>query len=318
METLDFVLAAVTSFCFMSKLDLEDAYLTYPIFFPHCKLLKFQWNNQTYMYIVMPFGLAEVPRKFTKAVKVVLTFIRGFGIVLFMYIDDAWIYGLKYEQCWQNTLFTARTLVKVGFLINMKKSVWIPSQIIEFLGFIIDSRQMVVYLSDKKSKSVLDLCQQLLDSESVTIRFLCKVIGKLISIFRVLPLGQAHYRTLERCKLHHLRKNRWNYNAFCSLDFKCFRDLSWWIKHVPAAQAPITRPLPSQTLYVDAYDQSWGAYFRGVKARGHFNQQELSFSINTKETLAVWYGLLSFHSWFTQGHILVRSIAPLQLVLLGN
>ena len=69
METLHHILTLVTKDCFMAIFDLQDAYLVVSIAGVHVKFLKFEWRGRVYMYVVMPFGLAEAPRKFTKLIK---------------------------------------------------------------------------------------------------------------------------------------------------------------------------------------------------------------------------------------------------------
>ena len=45
----------------MTKLDLQDAYLTVPIFHSHRRFLRFQWRAQAYQFRCLPFGLATAP-----------------------------------------------------------------------------------------------------------------------------------------------------------------------------------------------------------------------------------------------------------------
>ena len=55
------------------------------------------------------------------------------------------------------------------------------TKIIEFLGFIINSVNMTVSLSDKKTESVRKAIREVLHKEKVTIRDVCRVIGKIIA-----------------------------------------------------------------------------------------------------------------------------------------
>ena len=50
----------------MVKLDLKDAYLTVPMYQEHWKFLKFQCQNQTWQFKVLPFGLNSAPYTFMK------------------------------------------------------------------------------------------------------------------------------------------------------------------------------------------------------------------------------------------------------------
>ena len=72
----------------MGKLDLQDAYLTVPVFQPHRRFLRFQWRTQTYQFRCLPFGLATASRVFTKLMRPVVTCLRQQGIRLVQYLDD--------------------------------------------------------------------------------------------------------------------------------------------------------------------------------------------------------------------------------------
>ena len=63
------ILSLVSPGCFMAVFDLKDAYLVVPIAGSY---VKFIWNGQVYMYVVLPFGLSSAPRKFMKLLKPIL------------------------------------------------------------------------------------------------------------------------------------------------------------------------------------------------------------------------------------------------------
>lgn len=72
-------------------------------------------------------------------------------------------------------------VTKLGFLVHPDKSVFQPTQIIEFLGFIINSITMFVSLTLTKAARVHKACQDLLNNKHITIREVAHVIGLLVS-----------------------------------------------------------------------------------------------------------------------------------------
>ena len=46
------------------------------------------------------------------------------------------------------------------FVVHSEKSVFVPSQEIEYLGFIINSVTMTVTLTTKKKRKIFDICQE--------------------------------------------------------------------------------------------------------------------------------------------------------------
>ena len=57
----------------------------------------------------------------------------------------------------------------------------------------------------------------------------------------------------------------------------------------------------------DALGYGWGCNFNGQTTNGHFSEAELPLSINTKETLAIWYGFSSFSHLLGNSHIKLLS-----------
>ena len=116
-----------------------------------------------------------------------------------------------------------------------------------------------------------------------------------------------HYRSLERVKIAALKRNHGNFETWCSIDQSCIDDLLWWQENLPNAMAPIARGAPSASFSVDASGHGWGAVYGNHTANGHFSLFERTYTSNTKETLAVLYGLWSFAHFFPQSHVLILS-----------
>ena len=84
-------------------------------------------------------------------------------------------------------------------------------------------------------------------------------------------------------------------------------ELQWWIHNVPHTCAPISRGNPTDVLFTDSSKGSWGSFFNGVKARGHFTPQEAANIIAVKELFAAFFGFKSFLRHFSGSHVLIRS-----------
>ena len=88
-------------------------------------------------------------------------------------------------------------LTKLGFCINPEKSVFIRSQKLTFLGFVLDSIAMIVTPTGEKVQRILSVCTTLLKTQMPTIKQVAKVIGILVSNFPSAQYGPLHYRYLE-------------------------------------------------------------------------------------------------------------------------
>lgn len=110
---------------------------------------------QLYAFQCLPFGLASAPRVFTKILKVIFSHIRSIGIDSYFYIDDSLLHAERFYTSVINTKKVQQFIQSVGFNINMEKSVFIPSQRITFLGYIIDSVLFRVFLPEDKYRKLL-------------------------------------------------------------------------------------------------------------------------------------------------------------------
>lgn len=98
-----------------------------------------------------------------------------------MYIDDTYLQSETEESCCNNVEATATLLTKVGFVINPEKSLWQPTQCIEFLGFVLHSVTMNIFLTKFKKERISELCKSMLKKKLITIRECSQFIGALIS-----------------------------------------------------------------------------------------------------------------------------------------
>ena len=66
MDTLETAIRLMTPCCFMTSIDLKDAYYSVPIAPEHQKYLKFMWRDQLYAFTCLPMGLTSGPRIYQK------------------------------------------------------------------------------------------------------------------------------------------------------------------------------------------------------------------------------------------------------------
>ena len=71
-----------------------------------------------------------------------------------MLLGDMLLFGNSYKLCAINVQKTTELLVKVGFVINVSKSNFIPTKEIEFLGFTLNSDDMSIALPESKTQDI--------------------------------------------------------------------------------------------------------------------------------------------------------------------
>jgi hypothetical protein len=97
----------------------------------------------------LPNGLTTAPRIFTKILKVPFSHLRKRGHTNVAYIDDSLLISNSYSECSVNISETVSLLDSLGFTIHPAKSVMQPTQIIIFLGFVLNSQNMTIRLTNE-------------------------------------------------------------------------------------------------------------------------------------------------------------------------
>ena len=145
----------------MVSIDLKDAYYSVPVADEDRKLLKFQWGDRYFQFTCLLNGLACAPRLFTKLLKPVYTHIRYMGHTCIGHIDDSLLVGYEFTACKKNVFDTVDTFCSLGFIVHPDKSIFEPTQEIEFLGFLLNSVSIAIRLPTAKANYVKKACVDL-------------------------------------------------------------------------------------------------------------------------------------------------------------
>ena len=145
------------------------------------KYLRILWEGQKYQYTCLPNGLATAPRIFTKIMKPVYSTPRKQGHANVSYIDDSLIVSKTESECSINIKETVQLLDNLGLTIHPEKSVLTPTNLIQFLGFWINSVEMKVSLTREKIEAIVKLSKEILREKTITIRRFAQLIGKLVA-----------------------------------------------------------------------------------------------------------------------------------------
>ena len=294
MDILHTVTKLIEKDCFMASIDLKDAYYSVPITRNDRKYPRFLWRGNLFQFTCLPKGLSCTPRKFTKLLKPALSELHLRGHISSAYIDDMYLQGQTYKECVHNVIDSIVQIDSLGLVAHPGKSVFNPSQQLEFLGFILNSVSMTIRLTPEKAVGLKTTCHALLTNPSPTIRELARVVGKIVSSFPGVMYGPLHYRMLERDKILALQTSCWDFDKHMSLSPEAKSELSWWINNFVGAHNLLTREAPTITLTTDASKLGWGAVLGTQSTGGLWSSTESQNHINYLELLAVFLGLQTF------------------------
>ena len=166
---------------------------------------------------------------------------------------------------------------------------------------------MTVALTDDKCNRLIDLCKQLKNGTSITIRQTAQVLGTMISYLPGVELGTLHYRELEHCKIKALKSSKGNYDDIMTLTDDAICDITWWIENLHSQYTLICKPHPTVYLETDSSKEMWGAVRGQNKTGGCWSLSEQEDHINILEMRAILLGLQSLCSTCSNTHIRVKT-----------
>lgn len=291
--------------CVMATLDLKDAYYMIPIHKDYRKYLRFFCNSQLFEFTCLPFGLCTAPYVFTKLMKPAISYLRGLGLTIIIYIDDILFIEKSVNQCSLH-LETAKSLFsKLGLLINYKKCQLTPEIRCKFLGFIFNSEKMQIELPESKREKIRSLVKEFKLGEKCTIQRFAEMLGFLVSCCPAVKYGPVYTKACERSKFKALQKNLDNYNSKFIVDCNAFAELEWWRKVGALNNNPIRHSSYSLTISSDASKTGWDISCNKELAHGFWKEHERLCSINFLELKAAFFGLKCFANNYKNCQVLL-------------
>ena len=290
---------------YMGSIDLVNAYFSVSIDRKFRKYFKFVWQGELFQFTCLPNGLCLAPQMFTQLLKPIYASLHEKGHDSTYYLDDSLILGHSESECVKNLQDTVDLFSKLGFFIHKDKSSLIPKRKIEYLGFIINSEEMNISLTEKRKNKLLQACFLVKGSVKVSIRLLASLIGLMVASFLAIPMGKIYYRYLEKEKTVGLRLGKDNWEKKILLSEKALEEIDWWIRNIDS-KTPIDRGKPTIIITSDASEKGYGAVCDGRVINGMWTCKEKENHINFLELLAVYFALKVFADNLFGTHIRLR------------
>lgn len=306
LEDYRTVTKLLTRNCYMSTIDLKDAYFLVPIHNSDKKYLRFVWKQELYEFQVLPFGLNTAPYVFTKILKPVVQHLRSMGFISVIYLDDIWCSGSTYADCSINVQKTITTLSDLGFIINNEKSSLSPSMCVTFLGFEFNSKEYTISLPTKKRYNIKQEIHKFLSLKFCKIRELAHLTGLLVAACPAIDYGFLYTKEMERQKFIYLNKFNNNFEKIMPLSKKLIPDFKWWFLHIDTDVSKIKCGIYTLEIFSDSSLTGWGASCGKEKAAGLWNEKERQQHINYLELTAAFLALKAFTNNLQNCEILLR------------
>ena len=292
METIQSVLLSVRQGDWMASIDLKEAYLQVPVHPASRHFLRFMFRDTVYQFKALCFGLSTAPQVFTRVMAPVSAILHSMGIRMRRYLDD-WLVQSSSRESLLGDLQTVLQLChELGIVVNPQKSNLVPSQVVQYLGVVIDSTSFRASPSEERISRLQSAAAEFQSCASPTASFWLSLLCVLSLLAHLVPGGRLRMRSLQLCL--HRSWDRQDLEAPVYASMECLRDLQWWL-HLLRLSLGVSLCQVSPDLHFWS-DVGWGAHLDRQIASGLWDAQQAALSINARELLAVKLGLHQFQS----------------------
>ena len=166
MDHIDKVVNLLHLFDFMGLLDLPSAYGQVHLDTRYQKFFQFTWRGVFYCYVTLPQGFSDSPRMFVRITSPLMAYLQDRLVDILIYIDNMFLHASNSAELSMNLAKTLDLFDKCGLLVNKQKSCIVPTQQMEFLGFLFDSIEYTSSVTDDKHQALLNLITKIYSDAS--------------------------------------------------------------------------------------------------------------------------------------------------------
>ncbi|KAA6360853.1 MAG: hypothetical protein EZS28_043620, partial [Streblomastix strix] len=267
----------------------------------------------------MSFGTKHSSIFFAEAIESILRQIRiHLELKILKYCDDILLIHQDKQTLKTQTMEIMKTLDQFGWTISIDKCETEPKQVITFLRWIWNLREMNIRMSEERKSKMIqalkDWCNTVSRSKNVKIRQLAALIGRLNFLRTEIKEASLYLIELDKAKTQALKTNSWD--GTMTVNKIVIKELKWWIRRIGDNQPEsLTNKTIACMQTTDASSQGWVAtliYENQIELIQHdcWSEKEAEMTSNAKEIKAIYYGILRFEQVFKKMQnqaVLIRS-----------
>ena len=187
----------------IAKIDVKSAYRIVPVHPDDRHLLGMSWENQIFVYAVLPFGLRSAPKIFNALTDALEWIVKMQGVRdVWHYLDDFIVCGAPESSVCANGLQSLVDTCQYLGISLAEEKVEGPSTCLTFLGIEIDTVVQKVRLPVRKVVELCELLKGWQDKKRCGKRELLSIAGKLQHAASVVRSGRTFVRRLFDLSAH--------------------------------------------------------------------------------------------------------------------
>ena len=199
METIQSVLLSVRQGDWMASITLMEAYLQVLVPPASRHFLRFMFRDTVYHFKALCFGLSPAPQIFPRVMALVSAILLSLGVRVRRYLDD-WLVQSPSRGSLLGDLQTGLQLChELGVVVNPQQSNLVPSQVVLYLGVVIDSASFRASPSAERISRLQSTAAEFQSCASPTAGLWLSLLGVLSSLAHLVPGGRLRMRSLQLC-----------------------------------------------------------------------------------------------------------------------
>jgi hypothetical protein len=212
-----------------------------------------------FRFTVLPFGLATGPYIFTKVMRPLVKHWRAAAHKIIVYLDDGMGASHSFSSCLNQATRVRSDVISSGFVPNVEKCIWFPTQRLTWLGLDWDLKMKSLSIPQKKITKMLVSINAILVSRKVKARQLASVTGLIVSNLIVF----GNICKLMTKALHRQIDCRSSWDSVLNLDSESINELEFWLSSVSELNCRSISIRPSlfrRVVYSDASNTGCAAF----------------------------------------------------------
>ena len=293
METVASILQSLCLRDWMVSLDLQDAYLQVPVHPSSRHYMRSCMGDSVLQFHTLCFSLSTAPQVFMWVTAPVSAIMHRYGFRILRYLDDWLVLGSSFLDIVLARDFLLWLCQELGVRVNLSKSSLDPSQTLDYLGMRLQTCPLKVFPTPKCVQKLSSLQLEFVSCPQQPLTLWQQLLGVMSSLSSIIPGFRLRMRSLQ------LRLNTAGRllpdSSSMSWDDSCLEGVRYWSEESHLSVGlPLDLPQPDLALYTDASDSGWGAFLQDNHLSGLWSCSRLTFSINHRELLAVFYRVQGF------------------------
>ena len=208
LDTLKDVPRVMNLGSFMTSVDDKSGYDHIGLTEDSRKYFGVQFGGWYFTYNTIPFGFKASAYIYHTMGLAATGYCRDMGVSCLQYIDDRLVGEIMQDEGSDSEFNLHRALAacyiicevltRLGYFINLQKSVLQPCQVIKFLGMLVDTFKRTFRIPSDKRLGFILLREKILQESYIDIKTLQRFAGKCISLTLVVPAARLYIREVNR------------------------------------------------------------------------------------------------------------------------